>query len=178
MKQLSTSASLCIKSYIIVIFLFGFSVASGQTQKSLDILLQQNNSGSIPYISVAELQILLIENSVVVLDTREANEFNVSHIASAKNIGFDKFSSEDKFLQNLDRETPIVVYCSVGIRSERIGEKLKVVGFSNVKNLYGGIFEWKNKGYMVLDSNGKETENIHTFSRRWSHYLKAGNPVY
>lgn len=178
MKQLSTGVSLFMKSFIFVFFLFGFSVASGQTQKSLDILLQQNNSESIPYISVEELQNLLIENSVVILDTREANEFNVSHITSAKNIGFDKFSSEDKLLQNLDRDTQIVVYCSVGIRSERIGEKLIDVGFSNVKNLYGGIFEWKNKGYSVLDSKGNETENIHTFSRRWSHYLKAGNPVY
>ncbi len=178
MKQLSIGFCLFTKRSIILFFLFGFSVVSSQNQKSLDILLKQNNTGSIPYISVEELQNLLIEDSVVVLDTREAKEFNVSHITSAINIGFDKFSSEDKILQHLDKDTQIVVYCSVGIRSERIGENLKQVGFSNVKNLYGGIFEWKNKGLTVFNSKGTETENIHTFSRRWSHYLKAGNPVY
>lgn len=47
-----------------------------------------------------------------------------------------------------------------------------------MKNLYGGIFEWKNKEYPVIDSTGRETENVHTFSKMWSKYLNAGNPVY
>ena len=57
-------------------------------------------------------------------------------------------------------------------------QKLKKAGFTKVKNLYGGIFEWKNKGYPVFNSAGKETENVHAFSKHWSQYLNAGNPVY
>jgi len=33
------------------------------------------------------------------------------------------------------------VYCSLGIRSEVIAKKLKKAGYTNVFNLYGGIFE-------------------------------------
>ena len=66
----------------------------------------------------------------------------------------------------------------MGIRSEQIGEKLKKAGFTNVKNLYGGIFEWKNKDYPVIDTTGNETEKVHTFSKMWSKYLHAGKPVY
>lgn len=68
---------------------------------------------------------LQMNDSVVILDAREPQEFNVSHIVSAKNIGFNNFSSEEKQLQRLKKNAPIIVYCSVGIRSEQIGEKLK-----------------------------------------------------
>ena len=40
----------------------------------------------------------------------------------------------------------IIVYCSIGVRSEDIGEKLKELGYTKILNLYGGIFDWKNKG--------------------------------
>lgn len=141
-------------------------------------LLQTYNTHSIPYISVEELRMLQMNDSVVILDAREPNEFVVSHIASAKNVGFNDFSSEEKELKKLQKNAPIIIYCSLGIRSEQIGEKLKKAGFTNIKNLYGGIFEWKNKNYPVIDSTGIETENVHTFSKMWSRYLHAGNPVY
>lgn len=144
----------------------------------MDDLLQTYNTRSIPYISVEGLRMLQVNDSVVILDAREPNEFSVSHIASAKNVGFNEFSSEEKQLKKLKKNTPIIIYCSVGIRSEQIGEKLKKAGFTDIKNLYGGIFEWKNKDYPVIDSTGIETENVHTFSKMWSRYLHAGNPVY
>jgi len=147
-------------------------------QNSLGKLLQQYNTRSIPYISVEELRMMQMNDSVNILDAREQNEFNVSHIASAVFIGFNDFSSEDTILNTFDKNKPIIVYCSLGIRSEEIGEKLIKAGFIHVENLYGGIFEWKNKGYPVLDSFNKETENVHAFSKPWSKWLKKGIPVY
>ena len=44
--------------------------------------------------------------------------------------------------------------------------------------MYGGIFEWKNKGFKVFDSEEKETENVHAFSKEWSKWLKKGVKVY
>ena len=49
------------------------------------------------------------------------------------------------------KKTPTIVYCTIGARSETIGEKLKKNGFTNVYNLYGGIFEWKNADFKVLN---------------------------
>ncbi|WP_026450370.1 rhodanese-like domain-containing protein [Aequorivita capsosiphonis] len=166
-----------MKTKTIFILLFLIAV-NGFAQSKLDALLQTYNTRSIPYISVEGLRMLQINDTVEILDAREPAEFNVSHIPSAKNIGFNTFSSEEGQLQKIKKNTPIIVYCSVGIRSEQIGEKLKKAGFTNVKNLYGGIFEWKNKDYPVIDSTGVETENVHTFSKMWSRYLQAGNPVY
>lgn len=163
-------------SFSLLVLLLFTNFAMGQ--KSLDKLLKQYNTQSIPYISVEELRMFQMNDTVIILDAREAEEFKVSHLKAAINVGFNNFSSEEKQLQTLNKNNLVVVYCSVGIRSEEIGEKLKKAGFTDVKNLYGGIFEWKNKGYPVIDSAGKETENIHVFSKHWSKYLQAGNPIY
>ncbi len=121
---------------------------------------------------------LQLNGSPIILDAREPEEFRVSHIKGALNVGYNDFSPEEKSVQKLNKSGPVIVYCSVGIRSEKIGEKLKKAGFTNLKNLYGGIFEWKNKGFPVVDSTGQSTENIHIFGKMWGQYLSAGNPVY
>lgn len=155
-----------------------FVIANGMAQKTLDALLNQYNTQSIPYISVAELKMQMTAGQVTVLDTREFEEFTVSHIPSANFVGYTTFSSEEVTSSFPDKNQPIVVYCSLGIRSEEIGEKLKKSGYTNVKNLYGGIFEWKNKDFTVLDMDGNESENVHTCSKAWSKWLTKGNKVY
>lgn len=162
--------------FFIIISIFFLGTAAGQD--SLEKILDRYNSHSIPYMSVEQLQMFQRTDSIIILDAREKVEFDVSHISSAKNIGFDNFSSDEKLLQKINKDAQMIVYCSIGIRSEKIAEKLKKAGFTNVKNLYGGIFEWKNKGFQVVDSTGKKTENVHVFSERWSQWLHAGNPVY
>ena len=81
-------------------------------------------------------------------------------------------------IQLFTKNTKIVVYCSLGIRSEDIAEKLKKAGYTNVLNLYGGIFEWKNNNYNVFSSGGKATEKVHTFSKEWSKWLLKGEKIY
>ena len=164
--------------YFLFFIFYLFLVGTTHGQESLDKLLNRYNSHSIPYISVEELRMLKENDSVVILDAREPNEFEVSHLKSSINVGFDYFSSEEKLLQKLNKDAQIVVYCSVGIRSEKIAEKLKNAGFDNVKNMYGGIFEWKNKGNSVIDSTGTETENVHVFSKQWRKWLNSGTAVY
>lgn len=165
-----------MKQFLIVLFcLLPLSVFS---QKTVDDLLSQYNTRSVPYISVEELRMLQKNGDVIILDTREEEEFSISHIATAKHIGFNTFSAEKISSKIADKDTPIIVYCSLGIRSEEIAEKLKKAGYNNIKNLYGGIFEWKNKGYPVLNTLGKETDSIHTFSKAWSKWLKKGVSVH
>ena len=77
-----------------------------------------------------------------------------------------------------DKNSELVVYCSLGIRSESIASKLKKAGYSNVFNLYGGIFEWKNNGFTVYNLENIETENIHAYSKDWGIWLKKGKKVF
>ena len=115
---------------------------------------------------------------MVILDARQEEEYRVSRIPGAIWIGYKEFE-KDKVLDAVpDKDTPLVVYCSIGVRSEKIGEKLKEAGFTDVYNLYGGIFEWKNRGKTVVDQQGEPTEKVHAYSRYWGRFLKNAEKIY
>ena len=76
--------------------------------------------------------------NTVLLDTREKEEFDTSHIPNAIYAGYYDFSIEQ--FNALNKDTTVVVYCSVGYRSSVVAEKLIEAGFTDVRNLYGGIF--------------------------------------
>ncbi len=158
----------------ILIFFIAFSTSA---QNSLSELLDKFNDKSIPYISVQELAMPKTE-AIIILDAREIKEYNVSHLKNAIYIGYDNFQIDSVQTKFPNKNSQIVVYCSLGVRSEEIGKKLKKAGYNNVFNLYGGIFEWKNNDFIVYDSNEKETEKVHTFSEKWSKWLTKGEKVY
>jgi rhodanese-related sulfurtransferase len=158
-----------------IIFINLIFLINCYSQKTINEVLKQFNNQSVPYITVSELK---TKQNFIILDTREPKEFNVSHIKNAQCVGFDNFNLKKikSLLKNQD--ATIVVYCSVGIRSEKIGEKLLKKGYKNVFNLFGGIFEWKNQGEEIVDNNDIVTQNIHTFSKEWSKYSLKGNKIY
>lgn len=147
----------------------------GFAQNTIPKVLEKLNTKSVPYITVDELQ---LRGNCVLLDARETKEFNVSHIENALNVGFDKFDSKKVTTIIKNKNATIVVYCSIGVRSEKIGEKLLKLGYKNVFNLYGGIFEWKNNGGKVVTNRNIETDKIHTFNKEWSIYLEKGTKIY
>lgn len=148
------------------------------SQNSVEEVLDRYNSQSVPYISVEQLKAIQQKDSVILLDAREPEEFQVSHLKNATYVGYKDFSAEEIQQQFPDKDQPIVVYCSLGVRSEKIGEKLQQLGYKNIQNLYGGIFEWKNNNYPVFTSENKETNKVHAYSRRWSKWLKNAEKVY
>lgn len=129
-----------------------------------------------PTISCSEASRKLGNPSVVFLDTREKKEFNVSHIENAKCVGYDNFSMNSMKL--IPKDAEIIVYCSIGARSQDIGEKLKKAGYTNVKNLYGGFFQWNNSGLPKRSSTGSLTSKIHGYSKEWGKWLTKGIIVY
>jgi rhodanese-related sulfurtransferase len=124
-------------------------------------------SFSIPTISVKELEEK--QKEVLLLDAREKEEYEISHIEGAKYLGYDQ--PDFDVLADVPEDTEIVLYCSIGYRSEKIGEKLKKKGYTNVKNLYGSIFEWANQGLPLVDSKGDNTDKVHTYNKQWSRWL-------
>ena len=72
----------------------------------------------------------------------------------------------------------VIVYCSIGKRSEDVTLKLKKAGYTNVKNLYGGIFEWVNQGHPVYNNNNIVTDSVHAYGNFWGKWLDKGVKVY
>src|SRR5690606_2499336 len=110
---------------IFVLFLYpGF----GQNPDGFDQLIKDTLSFTIPTVSIQELKDAQVnQKQSIILDTREKNEYLVSHIRGAINVGYDDFNMNA--LNGVPKNTKIFVYCSIGYRSELIGEQLKTAGF-------------------------------------------------
>jgi len=130
---------------------------------------------SVKTITVAELAPMMKQGAVV-LDTREQDEFDVSHIRHARHVGYIWFDMREVY--DIPKTDTVVVYCTIGNRSERIGEKLKKAGYQHVFNLYGGIYEWINQRNPVYNANDVQTTEVHVYDKNWSQWLIRGTHVY
>jgi len=77
------------------------------------------------------------------IDVREPSEYSAAKIAGSelKPLGqIVNWASELK-----DKDEEIVLHCHHGMRSDRACQYLAAQGFTNVKNLIGGIDEWSLK---------------------------------
>lgn len=96
----------------------------------------------------------------ILLDTRTAEEFAVSHLKSAQ-----------QEVSCLPKDASIVVYCSIGYRSARYAEALRQQGFTDVQNLAGSIFQWANEG-RPLYRGEQRTHKVHAYNAQWGKLLK------
>ena len=164
------------KVALLILGIMSFLNSFSQVEStSYSLMLKALIKESIPIVAVADLdqkQIL----STTFIDSREKVEFDVSHIKGATWVGYDDFDMAR--MDDISKNEPIIIYCSVGYRSEKIGEKLLQAGYTNVSNLYGGIFEWVNQGKPVVDLSGEPTTKIHGYSKTWGIWLSKGEKVY
>lgn len=128
-----------------------------------------------PYILVSKVD-KEVQAKATFLDAREKEEYQVSHIKNAQWIGYKDVDLSG--LESLPKDTPIIVYCSVGYRSGKVTKQLMDKGFTDVKNLYGGIFEWSNQGKPLVDLKGDNTLNVHPYNERWGRWITKGVKVY
>lgn len=165
-----------VSLFFLILFVISSNISCAQVavptyrphveNKAFDEKISSTISFTVPVISPEELKQL---DEAQVFDTRKQKEYDISHIPNAQYLGYNDFDISR--LDNIDKDSPIVLYCSIGYRSEKIGEKLKKEGFTNVYNLYGSIFEWVNQGNEVVDKNGKTTSQVHTYNRNWSQWV-------
>ena len=145
-------------------------------QKTYDQKLESLYQHTVPLISAKALDSLQTERSVVLLDTRSPEEYAVSHLPGAQLINYDDFTLDA--VEDVPKDAAVIVYCSVGYRSERVGEQMQAAGYQHVQNLYGGIFSWKNEGHTVINREAQPTDSVHTYNRNWSKWLQKGIKVY
>lgn len=161
-----------VRLSIVFLLLAAFVMA----QSAYDDLLKTVYKNTVPQIKAAELRKKIqMEQNLVILDTRSSEEFEVSHIPGASLVDYDNFKPQEVI--RYDKNSKVIVYCTVGARSENIGEKLLELGFTDVENLYGGIFQWVNEDGPIVNKNNQPTDSVHTYSWLWSHWLKKGVKV-
>ncbi len=132
---------------------------------------------NIPFIMPFDLKSLMeTRNRMFILDTREREEFDVSHIQGAKRVGYKKFTVEKVWM--LDRNTTIILYSTDGERCQHVAAYLKMMGFIDVRRIEGSLIGWVNAGYSVVDKEGHDTNDVFVNDKSEAKKLKKGKAVY
>ena len=76
------------------------------------------------------------------IDVREPHEYDICHIQGSLLIPKDTLNQS---IDEFKKDDVIIVHCKSGGRSSKAVEFLQNEGFTNVKNLTGGILEWADK---------------------------------
>jgi len=101
-----------------------------------------------------------------IYDVRDLAEYEVSHLPGAVHMTAPNAVT-------LPKNSEIVVYCSVGVRSAAFAAKLMKKGYRQVYNLKGSIFMWANKGYPLVRGAGEKVKTVHPYNRRWGALLNS-----
>lgn len=105
----------------------------------------------------------------VLLDVREKEEYEVSHLKDAVLVASKKEALDA--LEGVPPDRPVVLYCSVGYRSSEMAGFLQKRGYEKVYNLEGSIFAWANEGKPVY-RGGECVRVVHPYDRVWGKLLK------
>ncbi len=76
------------------------------------------------------------------LDVREPNEYQIGKIPGSTLIPLGEVPQR---VSEIPRDKEIIVHCKMGGRSAKAAAFLRQQGYTNVKNLKGGITDWSDK---------------------------------
>jgi rhodanese-related sulfurtransferase len=107
----------------------------------------------------------------LLIDVRTPEEYAVSHLRNAQLIDSVRFTRDD--VDDIDPDREVVVYCSIGNRGGTVARRMGQLGFTNVSNLYGGLFLWYNQGRPVYRGE-QPVEEVHPFDRLWGQFITRG----
>jgi len=81
-------------------------------------------------------------DTYTLLDVRQPKEYESEHLPGAKLIPLPDLGLR---IDELNAETPTIVYCAIGGRSRIAAQMLASKGFKEIYNLSGGIKAWASK---------------------------------
>lgn len=82
---------------------------------------------------------LMIDNEVTIVDIRDPDSFKAGHITDALHLDDTSIAT---FIDNANREKPVIVCCYHGNLSQSAGAFLAENGFAEVYSLDGGYAAW------------------------------------
>jgi rhodanese-related sulfurtransferase len=96
-------------------------------------------------------QLLAANGAVRVVDVRTRREYARGHVAGALSAPLGETGPA---IREWPRETPVVLICQSGHRSQAAAHELLRMGFSNVSHLRGGMFAWMRRS-LPQSSDGR-----------------------
>ena len=108
----------------------------------------QDNTDAISHISIAQAD-GLTDEGLVVLDVRTPGEFNDGHLPEAVNIDWMGDNFDAQVQAQIQKDTPILLYCQSGGRSAKAVAKLEALGYTKIYHMHEGYSGWasEHKGH-------------------------------
>lgn len=111
-----------------------------------DPTFSMENKGQ--YLKVAEYNELAKREDVIIVDMRNHYEYEVGHFKNAIEVPSDTFREQLPMAADMlkdKKDTPIIMYCTGGIRCEKATAYMLHQGFKEVYHVEGGIIEYANQ---------------------------------
>ena len=109
--------------------------------------------------------LLEARNGEVIVDVREQQEFEQSHVPGAVHVPRGHLESRIEGAAG-DKSGRVVLYCASGNRSALAARTLQEeLGYENVESMTGGITLWKDRGYEVEVPRRLTDEQRERYSR-------------
>lgn len=97
---------------------------------------------SFERISVETAQALIDAGGVAIADVRDPGSYESGHIDNAVNVSD---ANVQPFLDGLDKESPVIVYCYHGNMSQGAADYFANNGCTQAYSVDGGFEEWRQK---------------------------------
>ena len=122
------------------IFLVGVALVSG----AMLVWPAVRRAGGSAAVSTLQATLLMNQNALV-LDVRDAVEYEKGHVLNARNIPLGELEARAGEIEKR-KAKPVIVVCDTGNRSGRAAAALRKKGFEQVFTLGGGIGAWRQAG--------------------------------
>lgn len=100
------------------------------------------DADGVPSITAQQMKALRDHGEpFTLIDVRERTEWDMVRIDGAVHIPKDEMARQE-VLARFRKDQPIVLHCKLGARSRKVLQDMQRHGFSNVRNLEGGIIAW------------------------------------
>jgi len=127
-------------------------------------ILPQHRTGR--HVAPPEWNRLIDDPATLVVDTRNHYEVEVGSFPRAVDPGTDSFRQFPEFAKRLaeaEKDRPVAMFCTGGIRCEKASALMLGLGFSNVCQLQGGILNYLEQ---VEESDNRWTGECFVFDSR------------
>jgi molybdopterin/thiamine biosynthesis adenylyltransferase/rhodanese-related sulfurtransferase len=107
--------------------------------------LLKETKARIREVDTAGMEAAIAQPTTVLLDIREADEYDQGAVPGAIHIPRGHLESQVES-KVADKDAPVVIYCAGGTRSAFAAETLGQLGYTDVVSVAGGFNKWKNEG--------------------------------
>ena len=140
----------------------------------MNLMIKSKERNLETHLNPIEWNRLIKKKDTHIIDTRKPFEYDVGTFKKSVNPNVKNFRDFPKYLNKLEKDKPVAMFCTGGIRCEKTSVFLKKKGFKNIYQLNGGILNYLKK---IKKKDSMWKGECFVFDNRISlkHGLKVGS---